>query len=156
MQRANNLFIKEAEKSDFFVTIAGVTLDEESGECLYSSYGHQPCLIRRANGQIVTLAPQGVPMGIRRVETPYGESFILKPSDLLILYTDGVTDCQNRAKELFGEERFLEFVKIHGALPPKLFVEDLYQELMRFSAGEESFDDITVMAIKMGEKRSHV
>lgn len=151
MQEANNLFLQDSEKNNFFVTAASIHIDLNSKTCFYSSAGHLPCLLRKADGRLLRFDSHCLPLGIDHMDSSFESIIPIEPQDLLVLFTDGVTDCQNIDKELYGEERFFEFVKLFGSLPPDLFVEDLKKELEQFSKNAAQFDDITIVVLKRNE-----
>jgi sigma-B regulation protein RsbU (phosphoserine phosphatase) len=149
MQLSNNLFWKDTEKSSFFATAVTLNIDLDDKKFSYYSAGHTPCIIRRKDGSLFKLPSQGLPMGIDLIDKPDQNIFEIMPSDLIVLYTDGVTDCQNTKKELFGEKRFDEFLKVYGQLPLPMLINDLYRELENFSKGNPQYDDITVILIRI-------
>jgi sigma-B regulation protein RsbU (phosphoserine phosphatase) len=149
MQLSNNLFWQDTEKTSFFATAFTLGLDLNSKKFCYYSAGHTPCIIRRKDGSIYRLNSQGLPMGIELIETPIEDSFELKSSDLIVLYTDGVTDNQNALHTLFGEKRFEEFLKVYGDLPLPMLLNDLYRELANFAKDVAQYDDITVILLRI-------
>jgi sigma-B regulation protein RsbU (phosphoserine phosphatase) len=149
MQLSNNLFWQDTEKTSFFATAFTLALDLNSKKFSYYSAGHTPCIIRRKDRSIHKLISQGLPMGIDLINTPLQNEFELESSDLIVLYTDGVTDCQNSEKQLFGEKRFEEFLKIYGDLPLSMLINDLYRELANFSKNTLQYDDITVILLRI-------
>lgn len=149
MQLSNNLFWQDTEKASFFATAFTFSLDLNSKKIFYYSAGQTPCIIRRKDGALHKLPSQGLPMGIELIDTPIQNEFELQPLDLIVLYTDGVTDIQNTHRELFGEQRFEEFLKVYGDLPLPMLLNDLYRELSNFSKGIAQYDDITVILLRI-------
>jgi sigma-B regulation protein RsbU (phosphoserine phosphatase) len=72
----------------------------------------------------------------------------LKEKDLVIAYTDGVTEAMNDAKKLFGMERLVTAIRNIDVASPENLIEDLYRRIKEFSSVEQS-DDITILAIQI-------
>jgi transposase len=72
----------------------------------------------------------------------------LRKNDMLVIYTDGITEAMNPRKEQFGEERLVKVIRESALATPAEFVQKLNEELARFTEGAEQNDDITVVAIK--------
>ena len=82
-------------------------------------------------------------------EFTYSESAAqLASGDLLLLYTDGVTEALNASKELFGEARLLEYLQANRQLAADQLLTGLLQEVNRFTGRNELDDDLTVIALK--------
>lgn len=150
-----NAFVSEDMKRGMFVTIFYVILDSKQRVINFASAGHNPMILYRAEtGEAYFLNPPGVPLGLSLPdqqlfpETLQLERTKLKKDDLLVIYTDGVTEAMNRAREQFGEKRFLEFIKLNAHLNPSEFAPRLDEEINRFTEGSLQSDDLTVVVIR--------
>jgi len=150
-----NSFVTDDMKKGMFVTIFYVVLDSRHRVISYSSAGHNPMILYRGDSdETYFLNPKGFPVGIdlgdrSLFEKSIGsESIKLKQSDMLVIYTDGITEAMNHERELFGEERLLRTIKKYGHLQPQEFAKMLDQEVASFTGGEPQNDDITLVAIK--------
>lgn len=85
--------------SDMFVTVFYAVLDEESSELTYPNAGHNPPLVRRAAGGIEQLTRTGMALGLMEYAISTDASLQLVPGDLLVIYTDGVTEAFNSQNE---------------------------------------------------------
>lgn len=135
--------------TDLFVTVFYGILDPASGSLTYCNAGHNPPYVISAHngGLVQELRRTGIPLGILE-DMPWQQDTVqLTPGDVLVLYTDGATEAQDRQEMFFGPERLLEIAQanlghsaqqIHGALMAgiKKFVGDVPQ-----------FDDITLMVV---------
>ncbi len=154
MSRMND-FVTEDMKKGMFVTIFYVILDSKNRIISYASAGHNPMILFRAEtDETFFLNPRGFPVGIslpddtlfrRSIDV---EKIKLKKDDMLVIYTDGVTEAMNEAREQYGEERLISLIKRHGRLTPEEFIEKLNDDIRGFTGGYPQNDDITVVAIK--------
>lgn len=129
-----------------FTTVFLATLNREAGELSYCSAGHPPALVRRGQAGVEQLADgSGLPLGaFPSTEYVAGQSR-LSPSDLLLLYTDGVAEARS-AGSLFGEERVADFLRSRGGGVRGL-ARDLLSSVLTFSEGR-LLDDLAVVAVK--------
>ena len=150
-----NSFVTEDMKKGMFVTIFYVILDSRHRVISFASAGHNPMILYRGDSdETYFLNPKGFPVGIDLADrtlfekTMDSETIKLKQSDMLVIYTDGITEAMNKDKEQFGEERLLRAIKKHGGLSPQEFAATLTEEIAAFTGGEPQNDDITLVAIK--------
>jgi sigma-B regulation protein RsbU (phosphoserine phosphatase) len=76
---------------------------------------------------------------------------IMQPGDLVVIFSDGVTDMENPTEENYGEERLLALVEANRNLPAQDLVELIRDQVGKHAAGAAPFDDVTVVAIKRTE-----
>jgi transposase len=142
-------------KKGMFVTMFYVVLDSRRRTINFASAGHNPMILYRGRTkEIYFLKPKGFPMGI---SLPDGEMFerslaiqkiSLEKNDMLVIYTDGITEAMNKQKKQFGEERLIATIRDNSHLTPEAFVNELSRRIAAFTDGAEQNDDITVVAIK--------
>jgi len=150
-----NSFVTEDMRKGMFVTMFYVVLDSVNRAVSYASAGHNPMILYRG-GQNATyfLKPKGIPVGINAPDqdlfrkTICVEKLTLRQDDMLVIYTDGITEAMNPSREQFGEGRLLAAIKRHGHKTAQEFSEALNQEIHEFTAGALQNDDITLVAIK--------
>jgi phosphoserine phosphatase RsbU/P len=129
-------------------------LDTDTGECRYVNAGHTDCLLLRAGGEAEWLQSTGTPLGLLPPDVielmqPYEErSFTLQPSDLVALFSDGVTEAQDEREQEFGEARTADFIRPIANEPAELIVEKVFNEIDRFAGAAPQYDDITLLVIK--------
>jgi serine phosphatase RsbU (regulator of sigma subunit)/anti-sigma regulatory factor (Ser/Thr protein kinase)/transposase len=150
-----NSFVTEDMKKGMFVTIFYVVLDSRRRIISYASAGHNPMVLYRGDSnETYFLNPKGFPVGIDLADHSLFEKSIgtetikLKQSDMLVIYTDGITEAMDSEGRQFGEERLLKAIKKHGHLAPQEFASKLDGEIAGFTGGEPQNDDITLVAIK--------
>ncbi|HEQ98201.1 MAG TPA: HAMP domain-containing protein [candidate division Zixibacteria bacterium] len=154
LSRVND-FVTEDVKKGMFITIFLVVLDSINRKISFASAGHNPMVLYRHDEEkTYFLNPRGIPLGIRLPEElTFGESLEaesikLKKDDILVVYTDGITEAMNHRREQFGMTRFIQFIRNYSFLTPEDFVEKLNEEIIEFTEGAEQNDDITLVAIK--------
>jgi len=150
-----NTFVTEDMKKGMFVTMFYVVLDSVNRVVSYASAGHNPMILYRGESDATYfLKPKGIPVGIDAPDadlfrrTISVERLTLKQEDMLVIYTDGITEAMNPAREQFGEGRLLAGIKKHGHLSAQEFATELDREIHEFTAGALQNDDITLVAIK--------
>jgi len=94
-----------------YATMILAILDRETGELRYTNAGHNPALVVHANGEHEELGPTGMPVGLLEEGNYTQKSVELGPGDLLVLYTDGITEAANPEDEEYGIERLAEVCK---------------------------------------------
>lgn len=150
-----NTFVTEDMKKGMFVTMFYVVLDSVNRVVSYASAGHNPMILYRGESDATYfLKPKGIPVGIDAPDadlfrrTISVERLTLKQEDMLVIYTDGITEAMNPAREQFGEGRLLAAIKKHGHLTAQEFTQELDREIHEFTLGALQNDDITLVAIK--------
>jgi serine phosphatase RsbU (regulator of sigma subunit) len=134
--------------SNRFITFFFSVLDAATGELAFANAGHNPPIVVRASGESQMLEGGGPVLGILPA-APYGElRERLGPGDMLVLYSDGVTEANNANFDEFGEERFIEVLKQHRHQPAAAIVAAVTNALAEFAAGAPQADDITLVVAK--------
>ena len=132
-----------------YVTAALVDLEPPSGDIRFVGAGHVDTLIFRANGETVTLASTGTPLGLLPPLMPHTEvRLALAPGDTLVLFSDGVTDAQNLAEEEFGEARVIECLRASAGRPPSEVIATIMAAIDDFAGAAPQFDDITLLIVR--------
>ena len=141
-------------ESCMFVTVWLGILEVKTGRLVFTNAGHNPPFVKRASGSLERLAQLHGPVVAAMEGMTYGEDEIeLAPEDLLVMYTDGVTEAMNEAGDLYGEEPLKhslsdEFESVQGA------VSSAVDGVWGFQGDALQADDITVMALAFyGEPR---
>jgi serine phosphatase RsbU (regulator of sigma subunit)/anti-sigma regulatory factor (Ser/Thr protein kinase)/transposase len=150
-----NAFVTDDMKKGMFVTMFYVILDSKNRTISYASAGHNPMILYRGEGrEIYFLNPKGFPVGISLPDASLFnrsislEKIKLKKDDMLVIYTDGVTEAMNEGREQYGADRLVQLIKENGHLHPTRFIEELERSVKVFTGGYPQNDDITVVAIK--------
>lgn len=143
-----NNSISAGNESSMFVTLFVGILDLKTGRLRYCNAGHNaPVFLSSGKAEWLPVLPN-LPLGLLE-GFGYREQEIVLPGDAtLFLYTDGVTESENTAKELFSEDRLIEFLEkqIHEA--PTGLVNGMMSEIDKHAAGAEQSDDITMLCLR--------
>jgi serine phosphatase RsbU (regulator of sigma subunit)/anti-sigma regulatory factor (Ser/Thr protein kinase)/transposase len=150
-----NDFVTDDMKKGMFVTLFYVILDSRNRVISYASAGHNPMILYRSEmNETYFLNPKGFPVGINVGDEEHFrrsmsvEKIRLKKDDMLLIYTDGITEAMNEKRELYGEDRLIDAIKRLGGLHPQEFVRELEKDIKDFTGGIPQHDDITVVAVK--------
>ena len=134
--------------SNRFITFFFSVLDSNTGNLVFANAGHNPPILVRASGEAKMIEGGGPVLGILPV-APYREMRSeLGRGDLLVLYSDGVTEATNAVYEEYGEERFTEVLRENRDRPAAEIVQAVTSSLTAFAAGAPQADDITLVVAK--------
>jgi serine phosphatase RsbU (regulator of sigma subunit) len=131
-----------------YVTFFMGRLDAPSGQVSYVNAGHNPPMLVRAGGEVELLAEGGMVLGFFD-PTEYGEgSACLAPGDVLVVFSDGVTETWSAEGDEFGEARLAEVLVRHRHLGAQELQAALLRELEAFARGTKATDDRTLIVIR--------
>jgi serine phosphatase RsbU (regulator of sigma subunit) len=117
------------------------------GKLTYINAGHNPPLLLQQD-KVKRLETGGLILGLAR-DAHRIETVAVKPGDLLVLFTDGLTQAQNPAGDEFGEERVIERISAHRNESSEELAHLVVDELQRFCKGTPLMDDVTIMVVKI-------
>jgi serine phosphatase RsbU (regulator of sigma subunit) len=144
---ANNL-VAANNREEMFTTLFCGLLDVSSGTMTYCNCGHNaPLVLRKDASTFETLRTCGPPLGVLDESNYVPRSIALAPGDVLVLYTDGVTEAENTQRALFGNKRLEEAVLEKRGAPARDVVEHVIARVTEFSNGAVQSDDITCVAV---------
>ncbi len=148
LNHLNRFFIHNIHFSSFVTLFAG-RLESDAQLLHYSNAGHNPPLLlcTQANGTLplTWLSTTGPAIGLVEGFLHQTKSVAIHPDDLLVLYTDGVTETMNSQKEQFGEERLANLVQQQADQPARELVQALRNELTQFTDDRPLSDDLTIV-----------
>jgi sigma-B regulation protein RsbU (phosphoserine phosphatase) len=133
-----------------FVTVLLGELDPRNGKLKYINCGHNPALLVRADGgEAVWLDASWTPVGMSPEMECSLEEITLAPGDIMVWYTDGLTDASDRGVNEFGTKRLLESVRQHSSGSAREICDQLWRDVAAFTQRDSLDDDLTLMVIKM-------
>jgi serine phosphatase RsbU (regulator of sigma subunit) len=142
-----NQYICRVHKSAMFASLFFGALDPQSGSLSYINAGLDPPLIFREGKVLAELKPTGpIVGGIEEVDFDVGETQ-LEPDDILLLYTDGITDAQSGEGDEFGRENVISIAEEFSESADSL-INHIVLDLEAFIESVAQFDDITLMAVQ--------
>lgn len=152
MSQVHKLFIHNI-RFDTFVTFFMGAFDSSTKTLTFCNAGHQPPLVLRKSrsneDSVDMLLPTGAAIGLIE-EAEFGEKTTqLQEEDLLVLYTDGVTEAVNRQNHEFGRERLATLSRQLNRKPTKQVVQEIRQGLAKFSEGKPFADDVTIVVCRV-------
>jgi sigma-B regulation protein RsbU (phosphoserine phosphatase) len=144
-----NAFLADNNAGQLFATALYVAYDPRSGALEYCNCGHLPGLIRRPGGAVQTLPVGGLPVGLFEPLKVTAHKAHLRPGDLFLLYTDGVTEAEDPEALQFGEDRLAGLLaqKGHGASASQ-WIARIETAVREFAHGRSQLDDITCLALR--------
>ena len=147
MARVNYLLWESIERNQFVTAFHGI-LDASNKTLSYSNAGHNPPLLMKADGEVQFINYGELPLGMFR-ETRYHQyHLLLEPGDVLVLYTDGVTEAQSPEGEEFGRDRLVQAVKENYHQPAREMIASLQMAILEWTAHAGASDDVTFFIIK--------
>jgi len=146
VERLNRVIHRSALSSRFISLFYGEL--EPNGNFLYTNAGHNPPLLRRQK-QFFELTQGGLVLG-PNPDARYERGYVgLVEGDLIVMFTDGVTECENPAGKMFGLARLRNLIRrLHAGAAASQIVEGIFAEADRFAAGAPQRDDMTVVVIR--------
>jgi phosphoserine phosphatase RsbU/P len=147
--RDANTIISQDSKSGMFVTLFYGLLDSATRTFAYVNAGHNPPIhYSAADSTLSELEATGIAIGLMD-DSQYSQDTVLMASgDLLILYTDGITEAENAQREMFGLERLKEIILASTALSSQHIIEAILTAVRTYTGEYPQSDDITLMVIR--------
>jgi len=148
MAKVNNLLF-ESTASDIYVTAVYGVLDLKDRIFTFSNAGHNAPILRRADGEMKYLIEGGMALGMfensKYEERPLG----LGPGEIIVFYTDGVTEAKNQGQEEFGTRRLKQVIEDSHQLGARQIRENIYEAVKRFTGLSHQEDDLTMIVVKV-------
>jgi sigma-B regulation protein RsbU (phosphoserine phosphatase) len=143
--RLNVGLFRRAIESRFLTTFYGIL--SPNGAFTYCNAGHNPPLLVSSSG-IRRLETGGVVLGLFETASFEEETVTLEPGDLIVAFSDGVTEAMNPANEEFTDDRLLACAEKHRGETPQQVLDALLADVQAFCAGATQSDDVTVVTVR--------
>jgi len=143
-----NTYLSENTPSNRFITLFAAELDPSCGDLSFINAGHNPPLIGRADGTVELLGSGGLPLGIMPFAQYDLGSAQLNPGDVLVIYSDGVSEANNLAEDEFGMERLEQVVAQNVSQTATGLRDKVESALSNFTGTAAPNDDITLVIVK--------
>lgn len=150
LAKLNSLLYDDLDRAGHFISASCAIFDAETRELSYANAGHPPALLLRAGEtRCTTLDADGILLGIRKDMDFTEVKVMLQAGDIVVTYTDGITETQNGAGDMFGVGRLGEAVARHRADDPEILVASVLTALDGFAGGTQHDDDLTIVVMKL-------
>ena len=147
--RQVNQTLAEDNENVMFVTLLACILDLKTGELAFSNAGHNPPLILAADGKCSFLKlPDGLVLGVMTDAEYRDDTVRLGPGDMIVTYTDGVTEAMSPKKELYSEARLQETLSRMAGRSVEDTIDAIIASVKAHAAGAPQSDDIAVLAVE--------
>ena len=149
LAKLNAMLHDDLDRAGHFMTACCATFDAGRRELSYANAGHPPAiLLRSRETRCTTIAADGMPLGMSS-EPRYEEVRLeLRGGDIVVFYTDGITEQTNAAGEFFGVDRLKKLIVGHRDDEPEAIIDAVFSELNRFADAREHEDDLTIVVMK--------
>lgn len=148
LMRANELILRDSQ-ADLFLSVVYAVLELDSGRLIYANGGHErPLWYHATTGNVSELSQGGIVLGTFQNIRLEEQRIDLAPGDLLVFFTDGVTDALDRNGEMFGGERLKEVITANVGGSADELIDAISGTLAAFTRGTEPADDVTCVVVK--------
>ncbi|MGB8656184.1 MAG: GAF domain-containing protein [Candidatus Zixiibacteriota bacterium] len=147
MFKVNNL-LYESTASDIYVTAVYGVLDIKNRIFTFSNAGHNAPILRHADGRMEYLTEGGIALGMFENSKYEERALGINPGDVMVFYTDGVTEAKNEKDEEFGTKRLKRVINDSHRASAAQIQENIYSAVKDFTATLPRGDDLTVIVIK--------
>lgn len=149
LERINRFYLHNVNYTTFITVFLG-KFDPQTRNLTYFNAGHHPpALVRRARGEVNWLRPNAAAIGIVEDYNIEPGQVRLEPDDVLVLYTDGLTEAIDAGKQEFGHARLADLLLQYAGLSAADMVAMLRQELSNYTGGRPPADDTTIVVFKV-------
>ncbi len=148
VRRLNNVVYKNTSP-ERFITLFACVLDARNHLLTYINAGHNyPFCINGRTKDVLALAEGGLPLGMFPNATYQEGTMVVRPDDLLVFYTDGVTEAKNKTFADYGDDRFKKCIEQFSTLDAKSVKTSILSDIHSFTGAEPQSDDLTLLVVK--------
>jgi sigma-B regulation protein RsbU (phosphoserine phosphatase) len=145
----NDLLFEDLNRADFFISMFYLTYHADTREIVYANAGHNcPLLLRRGEKDCTELDADGLILGVMKGVVFEKKKLSLKEDDVVLLYTDGVTEARNKQGEFFGVPRLCDLFIAHAEASPQDLIRIIVDELGIFCQSRSFDDDVSLVVLK--------
>ena len=151
MTMANDALTRDAYNEISMLTVFLAILDTQVGTLAYTSAGHEPPIVSRADGHCEELDLGGMSVGILRGITYSQATLRLNPGDLVIMVTDGITEARAGRRLLYGKDRLMELVSANCGVSPDQMASVVLDAATKHAGGQLQ-DDAAIIVLSAGQQ----
>ncbi len=146
----NRFFCEDLSRAELFVTMFYLQYNPESGRLLYANAGHNNPVLWRSQSRVYEMLDgDGMILGIKPDIDFEQRETRLEEDDILVLYTDGVTEAENVDGQFFGEARLQSLIEEYRQLPAKELIDQILEQIRLFTGNRHFNDDISLVVMKV-------
>lgn len=146
----NEFFYEDLGQAELFITMVFMRYHPGKKTLVYSSAGHNPPIVYRSKDRsIERLDADGLILGVKPQVEFETKNVQLCPGDLLVMFTDGVTEAENRQEELFGDDRLCSLLDEFSSFEPKQIIDSILEQVRLFTGVHNFRDDISLVVMKI-------
>ncbi|MBI2618635.1 MAG: PP2C family protein-serine/threonine phosphatase [Ignavibacteriales bacterium] len=151
VQKLNQIVYKNTP-SERYITFFISILNTRRHQLMYVNAGHNfPYKVRKGDGEFERLTAGGLPLGMFEQAEYKSETIDIQPDDLLVFYSDGVTEAMDKKYEEYGENRFRDCILAHAGKTIGELKGSIFDDIQKFVGSEPQSDDLTLMLAKRVE-----
>jgi sigma-B regulation protein RsbU (phosphoserine phosphatase) len=143
-----NRLVCDASPENRYATFFYAQFDPATRRLVYSNGGHNPPIVLRGS-DVLRLETGGPPVGLFRFSQYAQDEITLEPGDLLVLFTDGISEAENPAEDEWGEDALIAAARTCNGLPPVEAIARIMQAADNFADGAPQHDDMTLVVAKV-------
>ena len=149
LTKLNDLLHDDLDRAGLFMTACCATFDAATRELTYANAGHPPALMLRADEpRCAAISAYGLVLGFEK-DAGFTETRLdVRKDDVVVFYTDGVTEARDEAGEVFGSARLNDAIVAHRRDDPEAIITGVFDALDRFTGARQHEDDLTVVVMK--------
>ena len=149
LQVLNNFLYQDLDTADYFITLFYLQYNTGTKQLSFANAGHpSPLLLKQTEMQCTELDADGLILGVRKNVRFEEKTVVMDRGDLILIYTDGLTEAENPDGDFFGIEPVCEILHQHATQSPKTIIEIIIKQLKLFCQSESFKDDVTLMIFK--------
>jgi sigma-B regulation protein RsbU (phosphoserine phosphatase) len=148
IELTNTYIVREHGDSTMFITLFYGVLDPTTGTLHYMNAGHNPPMLVSRDGAVRELELGCLPIGVIEEQELRLEEVVIQPGEMLVGFSDGITEAMNTQQAMFGEERLMATLSACNGLEATAVVGEIVTVVDRFVDGAAQSDDITVMVFR--------
>ncbi len=146
-RKVNSLLFESVEPGNYVTAVYGV-LDAKNHIFTFSNAGHNLPILLRSTGDVEYLQEGGPILGVTAQTSFEERALVVQPGDILVLYTDGVTEAFSSEQTEFGTDRLVEVIRAHRDRSAQEIEDAIYSAVMEFASPTHLFDDLTMIVVK--------
>jgi len=147
LSHINNYIARTHSQANMFATLFWGVIDPVSGTISYINAGHESAVVISPNSEITLLEPTGPAVGMLPDMVFETEQIVMAPGDILIAFTDGVTEARGTDGEFYGEEKLLNLIKEPASSAGEI-LDRIEKSLSAHTKGVQQSDDITLLTVR--------